>query len=403
MSDLGGGLMEPLRVMDLFAGCGGFAEGFRTFRAEETQGQAVFHTIAAVEIDRAALATFEANHRPASPLCLDIGDFEPSFFAGTVDVITGGPPYYGFSGLGKEDRNDPRNELWEDYTRIVRKVQPAVFVLENVDRFFRSVEYTRLLEAVAPGGMLEDYTLETGTLNAADYGVPQVRRRAIAIGTHRSVGAPAGLPTPTHSKAPRRLDGPALFDSEPTLDGWLPVDAVFDQSSQLQISGTELPQRSGPGIAGPFRTDELHIGRTPTALSLARYRVIPPGGNRRDLSGKMAVIDGQEMYLSTASWDSHRSGSADVMGRLRLGLPSVTIRTEFFKPEKGRYLHPSEHRPITHYEAALIQGFPEDYYWYGNKIEIARQIGNAVPVGLARAIAGAIHDRLTVDAGDSPR
>ncbi|MFD8789933.1 MULTISPECIES: DNA cytosine methyltransferase [Streptomyces] len=78
-----------------------------------------------------------------------------------------------------------------------------------------------------------------------------------------------------------------------------------------------------------------------------------------------------------------------------LGQPSVTIRTEFYKPEKGRYLHPLQDRPITHYEAALIQGFPEDYLWHGTKIEIARQIGNAVPVGLARAVAEAIHQRLS--------
>ncbi|MEU5001559.1 DNA cytosine methyltransferase [Streptomyces sp. NPDC021622] len=83
------------------------------------------------------------------------------------------------------------------------------------------------------------------------------------------------------------------------------------------------------------------------------------------------------------------------MGRLRADRPSVTIRTEFYKPEKGRYLHPTQDRPITHYEAALIQGFPDSYRWCGSKIQIARQIGNAVPVGLGRALAGAIHQRLT--------
>lgn len=79
------------------------------------------------------------------------------------------------------------------------------------------------------------------------------------------------------------------------------------------------------------------------------------------------------------------------MGRLRVNSPSVTIRTEFYKPEKGRYLHPREPRPITHYEAALIQGFPERFKWFGTKTDIARQIGNAVPVGLGRALAESIH------------
>ncbi|CAM00880.1 DNA-cytosine methyltransferase [Saccharopolyspora erythraea NRRL 2338] len=87
----------------------------------------------------------------------------------------------------------------------------------------------------------------------------------------------------------------------------------------------------------------------------------------------------------------HRSGSADVMGRLHWDRPAVTIRTEFYKPEKGRYLHPEADRPITHMEAALLQDFPMDFKWCGSKIEIARQIGNAVPVGLARAIAGQVY------------
>ncbi|MGW6505978.1 DNA cytosine methyltransferase [Streptomyces niveus] len=121
-----------------------------------------------------------------------------------------------------------------------------------------------------------------------------------------------------------------------------------------------------------------------------------------DLRGKSAVVNGQLQYLNTESWDNHSSGSADVMGRLKLGHPSVTIRTEFYKPEKGRYLHPTEHRPITHFEAALIQGFPSDYLWYGTKVEIARQIGNALPVGLARAIGSAIHQRLMAGTNDEP-
>lgn len=78
------------------------------------------------------------------------------------------------------------------------------------------------------------------------------------------------------------------------------------------------------------------------------------------------------------------------MGRLMWERPSVTIRTEFFKPEKGRYLHPSEHRPLTHYEGARIQGFPLDYRWCGTKAALGRQIGNAVPTALGRAIASTI-------------
>ncbi|MFG2228903.1 DNA cytosine methyltransferase [Streptomyces sp. NPDC048723] len=380
--------------MDLFAGCGGFAEGFRAFSAG-AEREPSFTVVAAVEIDRAAAATFKANHEEASVECLDIAEFDGHLFAGRVDVMTGGPPCQGFSGLGAQRLGDPRNALWQEYVRVVCEVRPPVFVMENVDRFFRSPEYEELLEAVQPGGPLADYELTGGVLNAADYGVPQARRRAIVIGTHRALGSPITLPIPTHAKGSRPHRGPALLEPMPPLPSWIPVDGIFEQSAAFPIRGTDLPSKSGvDDVAGPFRTTDLHFGRTPTALSKARYQAILPRGNRRDLTGVTAIVGGGEVYLSTQSWDSHRSGSGDVMGRLRLGAPSVAIRTEFFKPEKGRYLHPSEHRPITHYEAALIQGFTADYRWYGTKMDIARQIGNAVPVGLARAVAGAIHKRL---------
>lgn len=396
--------MEPLRVMDLFAGCGGFAEGFRTYGADGKASSPAFSTVAAVDIDRAALATFEANHPQASAMHLDIEEFNPAVFEGCIDVITGGPPCQGFSGLGTQRMDDPRNALWQEYTRVVSVVQPKVFVLENVDRFLKSCEHASLLKAVQPGGELSDYTLEQGLLNAADYGVPQARKRVIVIGTHRSLGAPVMLPAATHTNDRQPTGELFLFGDGPSLAPWVPVDGVFDQSSRLAISGTSLPRRTGAnGVPGPFHTHELHIGRTPTALSEARYRAIPPGGNRMDLRGQTAKIGGQDQYLSTQSWDGHHSGSGDVMGRLRLGRPSVTIRTEFFKPEKGRYLHPMEHRPITHYEAALIQGFPDNYRWHGTKLQIARQIGNAVPVGLARAIAGTIHQNLCLGTGDLDR
>ncbi|EUA26965.1 C-5 cytosine-specific DNA methylase family protein [Mycobacterium intracellulare 1956] len=111
-------------------------------------------------------------------------------------------------------------------------------------------------------------------------------------------------------------------------------------------------------------------------MSLARYRAIPEGGNRKDLPDE----------LLSPCWRDHRGGSGDVMGRLVWDKPAVTIRTEFWKPEKGRYLHPVAHRPITLFEGALLQGFPEDYLWCGSKADIGRQIGNAVPIGLAAAI-----------------
>ena len=98
-------------------------------------------------------------------------------------------------------------------------------------------------------------------------------------------------------------------------------------------------------------------------------------------------------HLELACWKDFK-GAADVMGRLMWDKPSVTIRTEFFKPEKGRYLHPVAHRTLTHQEAARLQGFPDSFQWCGSKASIARQIGNAVPPPLGEAIARHIGSRL---------
>lgn len=136
----------------------------------------------------------------------------------------------------------------------------------------------------------------------------------------------------------------------------------------------------------PFRTYELHLSRNYAPLSLARFSAIPVEGNRFDLPDE----------LQAPCWRKHKTGSGDVMGRLSWDKPSVTIRTEFFNPEKGRYLHPTENRALTHHEAARIQGFPDSHQWVGSKTAIAKQIGNAVPVPLAAALATHISDALAM-------
>jgi DNA (cytosine-5)-methyltransferase 1 len=120
-----------------------------------------------------------------------------------------------------------------------------------------------------------------------------------------------------------------------------------------------------------------HIGRNPTPTSLQRYKCIPAGGNRWNLP----------LELMPDCWKRKIKGGTDLFGRLWWDRPSVTIRTEFYKPEKGRYLHPVAHRPITHLEAALLQSFPDSFKFLGSKISVGVQIGNAVPPLLAFSIA----------------
>ncbi|WP_190818849.1 DNA cytosine methyltransferase [Saccharopolyspora pogona] len=397
---------DRINVIDLFAGCGGFTQGFREFLPPGAT-TSPFRTVGAVEWDIAAASTYAANFAEeaggtdkifAGREYGDITHWDPRQIKNEVDVILGGPPCQGFSSLGKEDSDDPRNELWQQYMRVVNVLHPKVFVIENVDRFLTSRAYQEfyasLQSATGRGGELRDYVLEEPRiLNAADYGVPQARRRAIILATRRDLinehleGVGLQYPQPTHGRnVVQTLDRPLLSGGQ-ELKPWVPVREVLSPRWH-KTKGTSLPDRSknllGKELPGIFRTRELHIGRQPTEHSLERYAAIPPGGNRHDLPER----------LSTESWMRHRSGSGDVMGRLHWDRPSVTIRTEFYKPEKGRYLHPKENRPITHMEAALLQDFPMDFKWCGSKVEIARQIGNAVPVGLARAIATEVYGYL---------
>lgn len=397
---------EPtIKVVDLFSGAGGFSAGFRAYEPAGPDSSP-FESVAAVEYDEAAAATYASNFGSSHVANIDISKWDAKPYQGKVDVIMGGPPCQGFSALNRDDltkkppkADDPRNLLWREYMRCVKTIEPKIFVLENVDRFLKSQEFADLEASTAAGGDLEKYKLSYKVLNAADYGVPQARRRAIVIATHEDLGDPLEHPRPTHARD---------FAAQPTLDEdtgendvlqpWLTVgEAVFSRTQET-TSQINLPERTdkplGVVLPGPYKTTELHIGRSPTALSLARYSAIGPGGNRHDLRKKFAIVLGKRTYLSTESWDKHNSGSGDVMGRMHKDRPSVTIRTEFYKPEKGRYLHPVANRPITHYEAALIQGFPAEFKWFGSKVQIARQIGNAVPIGLGRALAQAIHERL---------
>jgi DNA (cytosine-5)-methyltransferase 1 len=196
-------------------------------------------------------------------------------------------------------------------------------------------------------------------VNTADYGVAQTRKRLIIIGWKKEISPAPSLPIKSHSKTENGL-----------LPPWKTVRDVI----------SDLPEPTGVEIRDLPPPLNLHFGRTPTEKSLARYKAVPPGGNRFDLQRNAPEI-------TPACWIRKTSGGTDLFGRLWWDRPSVTIRTEFFKPEKGRYLHPDKDRPITHREAARIMGFPDDFPFQGTKIEIARQIGNAVPPPLAGAIA----------------
>jgi DNA (cytosine-5)-methyltransferase 1 len=185
-------------------------------------------------------------------------------------------------------------------------------------------------------------------LNAANFGVPQSRRRAIIVGSRVAVPA---LPEEITARRTVR-------------------DAIGD----LPLVPTNV---------------SWHVARNPRPMSIERYKCVPPGGNRFHL--QRARPD-----LTPACWKRKKTGSVDVFGRMEWDKPSPTIRTEFFKPEKGRYLHPEAHRPITIREAARLQTFPDGFLFIGSNVQVAKQIGNAVPVEFARRIGERVIDILEV-------
>lgn len=350
------------RMIDLFAGCGGLTCGF------VSTGR--FRSVAAVEQDLAAAATYAANFGEDH---IHHGEIE-GWVGGSLpeaEVVVGGPPCQGFSNLGKRLATDPRNELWRHYMNVLLRARPRAFLLENVDRFGKSDQFQALQRETDPGGLLQDYEIDAAVVRATDFGSAQLRRRFIVIGTHRDLPK-IEIPEGSVPREAWRTVGQALEGIEPAVDR----DERELPSATIEHFGQIVP--------GEFKSPDLHITRHYTATSLARFACIPEGGNRLNLPDR----------LKAPCWIGHDKGSLDVMGRLRWDRPSVTIRTEFFKPEKGRYLHPEQDRAITHREAARIQGFPDEFKWCGSKIQIARQIGNAVPIELARALADHISGRL---------
>jgi DNA (cytosine-5)-methyltransferase 1 len=366
---------DRYRLLELFAGCGGLTRGFLD------QGR--FIGVGAVEIDRAAAATYAANFDPE----------EQHTFAGEIaayvdlpqaDLVIGGPPCQGFSALGKRDPGDARNQLWRQFVRVVRDSGAQMFVFENVDRFARTPEFELLRHSASEGAELGGFSTQVFRLNAADFGTPQRRIRTIIVGSR--IGRVED-PVATHAQTPSAgrarwvslreafLEGAVIL--EPAVrEEWLP-------ESTVEFQGHEIP--------GSFKLRDLHVTRNYDLTSLIRYAHIAPGQGRLHLP----------VELQYPCWRRHTRGQSDVLGRLRWDEPAVTVRTEFFRPEKGRFLHPQWenggeqiNRALTHAEAAVVQGFDDRHVWCGTKAEIARQIGNAVPPPLATAIAHVVAERL---------
>jgi len=342
--------VEPFKLMDLFAGCGGLTRGL--------EDSGYFRSTFAVEFDEDAAETYARNfgrHVFAGPI-EEVQEFPPA------DVIVGGPPCQGFSPLNMRGVGLERRSLWREYLRALVEAEPMAFLMENVPELLRSAEYAAFAEAAEDLG----FEVEGRIVQAADFGVPQTRRRAIVFGSR--LGQP-DWPAQTHFK-----------DTDDDGTRWRTVrDAIAD-----------LPEKP--------TGENWHNPRNPKPISLERYRTIPnEGENRFDLAARRPDI-------TPACWLRKKSGSTDVFGRLWWDRPAFTIRTEFYKPEKGRYLHPSAHRPITVREAARLMSFDDGFEFPVDQsmTSVAKQIGNAVPPLLAQRLGESIAAHLASAQASEP-
>lgn len=349
--------MKPT-VIDLFAGVGGLSLGFE---------MAGFEVALANEFDPSIAEAYKKNRPGTKMIVEDITKLpvDETFgpYEGKVTAVIGGPPCQGFSQKGsRKSINDPRNFLFRYYFEVVKRVKPKYFVIENVPNlltteggYFKD-EIVELFSGIG-------YVVSCGILCAADFGVPQDRHRTCILG---KLGAtePVSLPKPngTHTTV------------------W---DAISDLSYLESGEGAEeqgyrnAPQSNYQRMlrAG---SDELcnHIATRHSKTTLERLEMIAP-----ECGKEMLPEEHHTKSIYSGTWC-----------RMKKDGIAKTITTRYDTPSSGEFTHPYLNRAITTREAARIQSFPDTFRFYGSKSSQMKQVGNAVPPLLGKAIAERILD-----------
>jgi DNA (cytosine-5)-methyltransferase 1 len=350
-------MRQPFTVLDLFCGAGGLSCGFIN---------ASYRVLAAIDNYDAAVQTYAAN-LGSHVLKWNISD--DSDFPETT-IIIGGPPCQGFSSAGLRRSNDHRNSLVARFAQLVAKLRPKAFVFENVEGFLTAEAGTRVFELLTPL-ISAGYRIHLRKVNAANYGVPQHRKRVIAIG---GLGWDPHFPEPTHSAfgAPGALSAAPFLPLTPTV-----MDAI----------GSLPPaQPEPPGVP------QGHYYRRLNGLELARAAALKPGQTMRDLPAELQH-DSYQRRASRRVMDGtpteRRGGAPAGIRRLLPNQPSKAITGGAL----AEFVHPAENRSLTIRECARLQTFSDDFVFCGNKAEQTQLVGNAVPPLLAQVIAQSLaHD-----------
>lgn len=365
-----------MNVLDLFCGCGGMSWGLH---------QKGFNILGGVDNDKIALKTFKLNHPTAVTLYDDLALLTPEdclykmrISADAVDCIIGGPPCQGFSkNVPRSHRflDDGRNLLIRRFLEFVKIVRPKVVLMENVAEIvnaFNGAFRNEILGELRNFG----YDCDVKILDAADYGVPQHRKRAFFFA---SLCGKVEFPIPSHFSIDKILP---LFanDAHNYVSVW---DAIGDLPSLSHQEATDLYTQEPITLYQKqmrlnSRTLYNHVARPLNPKQLERLYSLAPG-------------EGAKMLPAHLKPKSHYSGA---YGRLTKDMVARTLTRWLFHPGSGRYGHPVDIRTITIREAARLQSFSDDFIFEGSFTQGSSQIGNSVPPLFMHAFATLLHDHL---------
>jgi DNA (cytosine-5)-methyltransferase 1 len=387
----------PLSTIDLFCGAGGITEGFR---------EAGYRCLYANDCMPEAIETFLFNHPETWAEPDDIENVDPSLVRkqlalkkGMLDVLVGGPPCQGFS-INAPERflSDKRNKLFIDYLRFLEEFEPKAFLFENVPGLL-SMEDGKIFRQIVREFEEHGYHVAVKILFAAHYGVPQERWRLILLGSREAAITP---PEPTHFAtgfANFRGGGTLTFqlgkhDKERLLPAVTVGEAIGDLPRLAMGEGAEtVGYTSEPlsAYARMMRNPEgvtfNHFGAKLSKQNVERMKHVEPGGSWRDIPHGL---------LPKGMQRARKSDHTKRYGRLRNDGLAGTVMTKC-DPHWGTVFLPDQERSLTVREAARFQSFPDAYRFLGPRVSQYEQVGNAVPVLMARAIALQIRRHLEND------
>ena len=364
---------RDMRAVDLFCGAGGISAGLQA---------AGFEVIGGIDSNPRFLQTFALNFPHAKALEADLSGTDPESVAaelglkpGELDLLAGGPPCQGFSKnvpRSKRYLEDPKNQLMKTFLHFCEHLRPKAVLLENVAEMRNSFDnaYTAAVLRRLNGA---GYGVRPGVLMAADFGVPQRRRRAFFLGVLG--GTVPEFPAITHTERPDD-NAPSLFPSERRSGHVTVWEAIGDLPSLRHGEGDNpclyatAPQNGFQDLVRRGKAVWNHVARKLTDIQVQRLAALDPGEGWKNLPKHLQP----------------KSAYSGAYGRLSKDSVARTITRWVFHPGSGRFGHPVDTRVITIREAARLQSFPDTFRFTGSYIEQSHQVGNAVPPLLAYKI-----------------